>query len=84
MTGRPCKPDADFTRLWQWLLPDTPVPVCGTGGDAANTPNEPATTGCPRRLRPLTRRPPAVATADGRGIGALAPGPFAIAYSGPI
>ena len=44
MTGRPCKPDADFTRLWQWLLPDTPVPVCGTGGDAANTPSEQGTT----------------------------------------
>lgn len=29
MANRPCKPDADFKRLWQILLPGTPVPACG-------------------------------------------------------
>jgi hypothetical protein len=29
MTGRPCRPDADFERLWRTLLPGTPFPSCG-------------------------------------------------------
>jgi hypothetical protein len=29
MTGRPCRPDADFKRLWRLLLPGTPFPACG-------------------------------------------------------
>jgi hypothetical protein len=29
MAGRPCKPDADFERLWRLLLPDTRFPACG-------------------------------------------------------
>jgi hypothetical protein len=29
MAGRPCKPDADFERLWRMLLPGTPFPACG-------------------------------------------------------
>jgi len=41
MTGRPCKPDADFKRLWQRLLPGTPFPACGMpdepGAGAAGT-----------------------------------------------
>ena len=42
MANRPCKPDADFKRLWQTLLPDTPMPACGVAKDpdAAATPNE--------------------------------------------
>jgi hypothetical protein len=36
MANRPCKPDADLKQIWQRLLPDTPMPACGTGasGDA--------------------------------------------------
>jgi hypothetical protein len=30
MAGRPCRPDADFERLWRLLLPGTRFPVCGT------------------------------------------------------
>ena len=33
MPQRPCKPDADMKRLWQALLPGTPMPVCGTAED---------------------------------------------------
>lgn len=33
MPQRPCKPDADMKRLWQTLLPGTPMPVCGTAED---------------------------------------------------
>jgi hypothetical protein len=29
MAGRPCRPDADFKRLWQLLLPGTQFPACG-------------------------------------------------------
>jgi hypothetical protein len=42
MTGRPCKPDADFKRLWQILLPGTPVPVCGVDPAAGNRAEPPA------------------------------------------
>jgi hypothetical protein len=45
MIGRPCKPDADFARLWRTLMPGTPFPACGVAnnyGDAGECP-EPAT-----------------------------------------
>jgi hypothetical protein len=35
MANRPCKPDADVKRIWQWLMPDTAFPACGTQDDAA-------------------------------------------------
>jgi hypothetical protein len=34
MAGRPCKPDADFERLWRFLLPGTRFPACGVAEDA--------------------------------------------------
>jgi len=34
MAGRPCKPDADFERLWRFLLPGTRFPACGTSESA--------------------------------------------------
>jgi hypothetical protein len=39
MVGRPCKPDADFERLWRFLLPGTRFPACGVpeNADAAAT-----------------------------------------------
>jgi hypothetical protein len=37
MANRPCKPDADMKRLWQTLLPGTPMPACGTGKDQSET-----------------------------------------------
>jgi hypothetical protein len=40
MASRPCKPDADTKRLWQTLLPDTPMPACRTGKDASETQSE--------------------------------------------
>ena len=40
MPQRPCKPDADMKRLWQTLLPDTPMPACGTGKDHNNADGE--------------------------------------------
>jgi hypothetical protein len=33
MANRPCKPDADMNRLWQTLLPGTPMPACGVPKD---------------------------------------------------
>jgi hypothetical protein len=30
MMGRPCNPNSDLKRLWQFLLPNTPFPQCGT------------------------------------------------------
>jgi hypothetical protein len=44
MTSRPCNPDADTRRLWQLLMPGTPMPSCGTGGNKApdDEPAEPA------------------------------------------
>ncbi len=35
MASRPCKPDADFKRLWRFLLPDTAFPACGTAAQSA-------------------------------------------------
>ena len=40
MANRPCKPDADMKRLWQTLLPGTPMPTCGTGKDDGGTQSE--------------------------------------------
>jgi len=34
MANRPCKLDADLKRLWQTLLPGTPMPACGVDKDA--------------------------------------------------
>jgi hypothetical protein len=41
VAGRPCKPDADFERLWRFLLPGTRFPACGTSesSDAAASDN---------------------------------------------
>jgi len=36
MASRLCKPDADLKHIWRMLLPDTPMPACGTGDDAPN------------------------------------------------
>jgi len=41
MTGRPCKPDDDFKRLWKTLMPGTPMPACGVAGDKEATAGEP-------------------------------------------
>jgi hypothetical protein len=35
MTNRPCKPDGDLKKLWQTLMPGTPMPACGTAEDDA-------------------------------------------------
>jgi hypothetical protein len=40
MANRPCKPDADIKRLWQTLLPGTPMPACGTGKDQSKAESE--------------------------------------------
>jgi len=29
MAQRPCKPDGDLKKLWQALMPGTPMPACG-------------------------------------------------------
>jgi hypothetical protein len=34
MTGRPCRPSADLKGIWQFLLPDTAFPACGTAEEA--------------------------------------------------
>lgn len=39
MADRPCKPDADFKRLWRFLLPDTALPACGTPVQDESAPN---------------------------------------------
>ena len=33
MATRSCKPDADFKKLWQTLMPGTPMPACGASED---------------------------------------------------
>ena len=30
MVERPCRTNSDLKHIWQWLLPDTPLPTCGT------------------------------------------------------
>ena len=40
MANRPCMPDADMKRLWQSLLPGTPMPTCGTGKNDGGTQSE--------------------------------------------
>ena len=30
MVERPCRTNPDLKHIWQWLLPDTPLPTCGT------------------------------------------------------
>jgi hypothetical protein len=37
MVGRPCIPNGDLKRLWQFLLPDAPFPQCGSPEDADAT-----------------------------------------------
>ncbi len=39
MASRPCKPDADFKRLWGLLLPGTAFPACGTPEHAEDVPD---------------------------------------------
>ena len=44
MIGRPCRPDADFERLWRTLMPGTPFPACGMPNNlAAGERTEPET-----------------------------------------
>jgi hypothetical protein len=38
MIGRPCKPDPDLNWLWRTLLPNTPMPACGSSSESAATP----------------------------------------------
>jgi hypothetical protein len=40
MANRPCKPDADMKRLWQTLLPGTPMPACGFSKDSVESPSD--------------------------------------------
>ncbi len=40
MASRPCKPDADFKRLWGFLLPGMAFPACGTPEQAEDAPAE--------------------------------------------
>jgi hypothetical protein len=43
MISRPCRTDSDLSRLWQLLLPGTPLPACGTTtADAAQPSADPA------------------------------------------
>ena len=45
MANRPCNPDADTRRLWQMLMPGTPMPSCGIAeGEAASNDNAAANT----------------------------------------
>ncbi len=30
MAQRPCRTNADLKRLWQFLLPETPMPACSS------------------------------------------------------
>jgi hypothetical protein len=51
MAGRPCRPDADFRRLWRTLLPGTPFPACGVAdGSETEPPAQTATDGRNDRL----------------------------------
>jgi hypothetical protein len=48
MASRPCNPDADTKRLWQMLMPGTPMPACGIAddkatGEAKDDPSKPGT-----------------------------------------
>jgi|HubBroStandDraft_4_1064222.scaffolds.fasta_scaffold1070915_2 hypothetical protein len=59
MANRPCKPDADFKRLWRLLMPNTPFPACGTpeAGDAPPGTDRPETnTDSGRPVHDETRR----------------------------
>jgi hypothetical protein len=38
MIGRPCRPDADFRRLWRTLMPDMPLPACGVSDQSDTEP----------------------------------------------
>jgi hypothetical protein len=40
MANRPCKPDNDMKRLWQTLLPGTPLPSCGVTDESAAEPDQ--------------------------------------------
>jgi hypothetical protein len=41
MAGRPCNPNSDLKRLWQFLLPGTQFPQCGTPAETgADGPDE--------------------------------------------
>jgi hypothetical protein len=35
MTGRPCNPNSDLKRIWQFLLPGTQFPQCGTPAETS-------------------------------------------------
>ena len=58
MAGRPCKPDADFERLWRLMLPGTRFPACGTPerSDAAASDNVGLPSGRPDNADPHTER----------------------------
>jgi hypothetical protein len=47
MTNRPCNPDSDLKRLWQMVMPGTPMPSCGTTQDNSGGHNATANTPAP-------------------------------------
>jgi hypothetical protein len=61
MTGRPCKPDGDLQKLWQTLMPGTPMPACGTGDAGHNSEKTPAE---PPQEKPGDEEKPADATRE--------------------
>jgi hypothetical protein len=58
MSGRPCNPDSDFKRLWQVLLPNTPLPQCGTPNEPEIAAEVEQSDRVEIRLLRLWRRPP--------------------------
>lgn len=60
MAKRPCKADTDLKRIWQLLLPDTPLPACGAqenaGADAGENAPPPRDDAETRPAFPHARR----------------------------
>lgn len=53
MISRPCRTDSDLSRLWNLLLPGTPMPACGVAAGTGDA--KPPTTEKP----PADHAPPA-------------------------
>lgn len=59
MTNRPCNPDSDLKRLWQMMMPGTPMPSCGTtqGDTGGNNDNAAMNTPAPNTPAPKSSEP---------------------------
>ena len=69
MTGRPCRPDSDFKRLWRMMLPGMSFPACGVSLETDAASAEPAVGEAPAgdEADAVSKREPAAHASRAKG-----------------